>query len=244
MKKLGGWKIGGTLSNFFLVFVFGKTKKAGVNHDVRSSSSLQNGGLLIAPSTALFVITCRPAMVNAATINDNDRMVAAALTATGAQLTTTTDIPAATISQRHHHHQCHHIIIVINDSSNNTIATIAISCHCCQWCPTLASPLLSRPLKPSPMSSLPISPLPLAVTVDDDRYCHHQQAVDNAPPLPLPSPPCHPRPSLLPSTITTIAAVEDRHCHCHSQQQPPIASGRCLSLAVAMKIIVDCSGGW
>ncbi len=42
-KKLRGCKIGGKLSNFFLVFVFGKTKKAGVNHDVRSSSSSRNG---------------------------------------------------------------------------------------------------------------------------------------------------------------------------------------------------------
>jgi hypothetical protein len=49
MKKLRGCKIGGKLSNFFLVFVFGKIKKAGVNHDIRSSSSLPNGWLLIAP---------------------------------------------------------------------------------------------------------------------------------------------------------------------------------------------------
>jgi hypothetical protein len=49
MKKLRGCKIGGKLSNFFLFFVFGKTKKAGVNHDVRSSSSSRNGWLLIAP---------------------------------------------------------------------------------------------------------------------------------------------------------------------------------------------------
>jgi len=44
--KLMRWDWDPTLGkffNFFLVLVFGKTKKAGVNHDVRSSSSLRHG---------------------------------------------------------------------------------------------------------------------------------------------------------------------------------------------------------
>ena len=68
MKKLRGCKIGDKLSIFFLVVIFGMTKKSGVNHDVQSYSSLRNGWLLIAPSAALVVVACCPAIVNATTV--------------------------------------------------------------------------------------------------------------------------------------------------------------------------------
>jgi hypothetical protein len=74
-------------------------------------------------------VACRPAIVNAAAINYDNRMVAATSTA-AAQLTTTVDIAAATIDQRRHHCQCHHIIIVIDDSGNIAIAITAINCRC------------------------------------------------------------------------------------------------------------------
>ena len=78
MKKLRGCKRGDKLPIFSSLF-FGRTKKAGVNYDVQSSSSLHNGWLLIVLSAALFV-ACRPAIVNAAAVKDDNRMVAATST--------------------------------------------------------------------------------------------------------------------------------------------------------------------
>ena len=68
-----------------------------------------------------------------------------------------------------------------------------------------------------------MSPFPLAVTIDNDRYHRHQQVIDNAPPLPLPS---HPSPLPLrprpPSHVSplSLAATVDNNRYCCRQQLP------------------------
>jgi hypothetical protein len=83
--------------------------------------------LLFVPSAALFVVTCHPSIVDAATVNNDNRMVATASSA-AAQLAMTTTITVAAFGQRCHCRQCHLVIIVINGSGNNAIAANTINC--------------------------------------------------------------------------------------------------------------------